>query len=667
MSFYRWKYRSLDKLRAISLAEELGLDEFLALIAVSRGYLEPESLEEFLSDDYFSYDYLDLADIRAAADKINQEVLLGTKITIYGDYDCDGITSTALLYKVLKSINANVDYYIPSRQEEGYGINKESIKNIYNNGTRLIITVDNGISAIEEIEYANSLGITVIVTDHHLPGEKLPNAYAVIDPKRKDDIYPFKELAGVGVAFYLAAAILNNPAEELLEEYSYLVAIGTVADVCPLVYDNRVFVKSGIKTITEGKSLALKLLIESAGANSFAVNTGTLSFTAAPRLNSAGRIDTALIALKLLLTEDKNEIIEITKTLNFLNAKRQEIEAEIIKAAKQEILDNKYNYDKVIVAVGKDWHEGVVGIAAAKLCEQFSKPVILLNQKGEISSGSCRSLGDFSIYEALASQKDLLLKYGGHNMAAGLTINTKDIDLFRKNINLYAEKSDEVAHELLIDCRLNPKVIDCDFIDSLSIFEPFGAGNPTPIFALNNMVVEEIEGLSLGKHTKITVSRDGAYYKLLYFSHSLSLFPLSLGDVVDVAVSLSVNEWQGRRTASIIVKDIRLSGLNEEEYLKDSSLFDRYMKNNITDIEAKSLLPSREECALVFKAVEQNTPIEKIFNKVNTLKNSKIKIAVSALIEIGVLDKNNEGLLNRTGNKANLANSNILKQLQKEE
>lgn len=667
MSFLRWKFRELNRLAAKDLAAELDLDEFITLIASSRGYNEPDLLEEFLSDEaFFSYDYSVMADLMLAAEKIREEIKNETKITVYGDYDCDGITSTALLYKVLKSLGANVDYYIPSRSEEGYGMNKDSVKLLYNKGTRLIIAVDNGISAIEEIEYANSLGVTVIVSDHHLPSDVLPNAYAVVDPKRKDDIYPFKDLAGVGVAYFLAVAIMGVEPEELLEDYGYLAALGTVADICSLTADNRVFVKAGLKCLNSQNenSVAINMLVQKAGGVPYNITTSNLSFMVAPRINAAGRMDTADISMQLLTNKDQFVLQETAKKLNELNENRQQTEADIIEAAKKSIFKNNLQHDRIIVAASENWHEGVVGIAASKLAEFFGKPVILLNIKGEMASGSSRSVSGFSIFDAINSAKDLLIKFGGHTAAAGLTLKTENIEAFRKAVNRYAENFDRPCNEILIDCKLNPGAIDIDFIENLSLLEPYGVGNPTPIFALMNMEVCKIEALSGGKHSKITVRKDGEYYKLLCFSQKYETFPYYTGAKIDVAVNLSVNEWQGNKYPSIIVKDIRLSGINEEAVLLDLDIYDRYKLNSLNNGEKAKLMPTRDECGKVFRMISKNTPKELIFNKCQELNNSKIKIIIEALLEIGVLCQNDEGeLLNVTGVKANLEASEILNNL----
>ena len=667
MSFLRWKFRELNRLAAKDLAAELDLDEFITLIASSRGYNEPDLLEEFLSDEaFFSYDYSVMADLLLAAEKIREEIKNETKITVYGDYDCDGITSTALLYKVLKSLGANVDYYIPSRSEEGYGMNKDSVKLLYNKGTRLIITVDNGISAIEEIEYANSLGVTVIVSDHHLPSDVLPNAYAVVDPKRKDDIYPFKDLAGVGVAYFLAVAIMGVEPEELLEDYGYLAALGTVADICSLTGDNRVFVKAGLKCLNSQNenSVAINMLVQKAGGVPYNITTSNLSFMVAPRINAAGRMDTADISMQLLTNKDQFVLQETAKKLNELNENRQQTEADIIEAAKKSIFKNNLQHDRIIVAASENWHEGVVGIAASKLAEFFGKPVILLNIKGEMASGSSRSVSGFSIFDAINSAKDLLIKFGGHTAAAGLTLKTENIEAFRQAVNRYAENFDRPCNEILIDCKLNPGAIDIDFIENLSLLEPYGVGNPTPIFALMNMEVCKIEALSGGKHSKITVRKDGEYYKLLCFSQKYETFPYYTGAKIDVAVNLSVNEWQGNKYPSIIVKDIRLSGINEEAVLLDLDIYDRYKLNSLNNGEKAKLMPTRDECGKVFRMISKNTPKELIFNKCQELNNSKIKIIIEALLEIGVLCQNDEGeLLNVTGVKANLEASEILNNL----
>lgn len=666
MAFYRWKFRQFNKEKALNLAEELEIDEFSALLATARGYEEPEELEEFLSDEAFLNDYTYLKDLLPAAERIKEAVNNKEHITIFGDYDCDGITATALLYTFLKQMGAVVDYYIPNRQDEGYGISINSLAMLKNKGTELIITVDNGISAIKEIEYANSLGVTVIVTDHHLPGEVLPNAFCVIDPKRQDDIFPFKELAGVGVAYYLACAIADSEPEELLENYSHLVCIGTVADVCPIINDNRTFVKAGLKAINSKKITNISALLNAAAAKEGQITASDIGFIIAPRLNASGRIDSADLALSLLLENNQEKAYNIANKLNQKNIERQNIEGGIVEQAKELIINNGYNYDRVIVAASSGWHEGVIGIAAAKLAEFFGKPCILLNIKGDIAVGSARSITGFSLFDALYNAKELLLKFGGHKKAAGLTIETSKIEEFRAFVNNYAKGFLRPTEELLIDCKLNPAAISCELISSFKIFEPFGVENPTPIFALMNMQIKRIEALSAGKHVKIIAQKNGAFYKLLLFNCNFNKFMFNIDDFIDVAVQLSVSYFNNKAEVSIIIKDIRKSGFNEEEHINNLDLLDRFNKKEYNNKDAEQLLLSREDIGLVYKEIKTKANKLKIINTLKTLSMAQIEIAILILLELGIIEKTEEEALEYklTNIKSDLADSSILKEIQ---
>ena len=475
----KWIVSPCDRELAADIAENCGIEPFAALLLCARGMTDEFEVESFLFDTEL-IDPFTLPDMEKACERVHKAVDEGERITVFGDYDADGVTSTALMYLFLSSCGAVVDYYIPDRAEEGYGMNNCAIDTLKERGTSLIITVDNGISAIEEIEYAKSLGIDVVVTDHHKVGEVLPDAVAVVDPHRADSICEFNEWAGVGVAFKFICAFDNSLGYELLEEYGDLVALGTVADIVSLRSENRIIVRSGLAfinaAIVDGTlRTGLKALAE-VSDNSGAVDSLSLAFRFSPRINAAGRLGSAQKALKLLLAEDESEAKLIAEEISQLNAQRQSTEGAITEEAIKIIENNAHiKHRRVIVVSGADWHQGVIGIVASRIAERYGKPCIVISESGDVARGSGRSIEGFSLYEALSYCSDLLVQYGGHVLAAGLSIEKENINTFRDKINEYADTLEPVTGVLHIDCKLNPAGIDVDMVESMQILEPFGA------------------------------------------------------------------------------------------------------------------------------------------------------------------------------------------------
>ncbi len=604
MAYKRWTFSQLNKELAGELSAECGIDPLLCLLLTGRGITDAQQAMDFLVGNDLRCDPFSYIDMDAAADRVQRAIDEGESIAVYGDYDADGITATVLLYTYLRDRGARVQYRLPRRDGEGYGLHRESIDDLLQDGVDLIVTVDNGISAIDEIAYANECGIDVVVTDHHQPSSVLPAAVAVVDPHRRDCPSEFKDLAGVGVAFQLVCA-LEGDTDRMMEDYADLVALGTLADVMPLHGDNRVLVRRGLQNINRKNArLGIRRLREFGGAEK-ATNATGVSFTIAPRINAAGRMGDPYKAASLLLSEEEEEASALANEVHALNNERQVTEAAILKEllafldASDELLSQR-----VLVVWGKAWHQGVLGIIAARLLERFGKPCLVLTVENGIARGSGRSLKGFSLYDALHACEDCLLGYGGHEQPAGLTVEESRLEEFRERINRYAAETMPTmpVQELSIDCRLRPGQITPNILLALSALEPVGAGNPRPTFGLSRMTLERVEAVGNGKHLKLTLSRDGARITAMKFSTLPEQFAYRVGDVLDLAVMLDRNEYHGTVGVSITVRDLRLTELSQEELLDAIALCDTIVRREtVTGVEA----PERDKIARVYRFLKQ--------------------------------------------------------------
>ncbi len=670
MSFKRWILPDIDKQLINELAEECNIEPFLALMAHSRGLNDPFAVDEFLSREIPDIDPYAIPDMEIAVSRINEAVQSEEKIIIYGDYDCDGVTSTALLYKFLTEMGADVSFYIPSRKNDGYGMNCSVIETFAQEGIKLIITVDNGISAIEEIDFANSLGIDTIVTDHHLPKETLPNALAVINPHRQDCYLEFKDFAGVGVAYILALATSGLSPETLLYKYSDFVALGTVADVMPIKKENRNIVWHGLRKINHNASVGIKALLAAAGAKFGEITAGVLAFTAAPRLNAAGRLGDASIAVQLLISENYADAMEIAANLDDENIRRQKIEQEIVEFAEEVVVNNKLYNNRVIVVAGENWHEGVLGIAAARIAEKFSRPTILLSRENESDhyKGSARTVGDFSIFDAINYCENSLVKFGGHAKAAGLTVEAEKLSEFTQKINEFSNNVDFPIPTIHIDCKINPVAVVPDLLYTLSPLEPYGTGNPKPIFGLFGMTLKSVSAIGNGKHIRIVASKQNQTVNMVSFGTVKENFPFSEGDVLDFAVSLEVKEYHGEEQISIFVKDVRRSEFSEEEALSQILLYESFLNNTLDKEDAEILCFERDELAVVYRAIKNGADtLNKLLQRVNTIINAKIRVMIDVMEELGLISVkvmgNDLKLKTLNTEKVNLENSIILDKL----
>ncbi len=558
----KWEFYNSDEKLVNEICEKYNLNKVIGKIIVNRHVVNDEDVRIFITptrDDFhnpFLFKGMDIA-----VDRIIKAINNKEKILIYGDYDVDGITSTTVLKKYLMDRGISVDTYIPNRLHEGYGLNKKAIDTIKERNIDLIITVDCGISAIEEVDYAVRLGMDIIVTDHHEVGEKLPNALAVIDAKRKDNTYPFRALAGVGVVFKLIQALsikLEIKPEEYLK-YLDLVCVGTISDIVPLEGENRTIAKLGLMLIKVTRNLGLRELIKSSGYKE--IDSNTISFGVAPRINACGRMGHEEEALKLFLAEDLESATKITKELNEYNTLRQSTEKAIYEEAVQQIEKNHLDENNSIVLGGKGWHHGVIGIVSSKVTDKYYKPSILLSFEDNIAKGSGRSVPGFDLYEGLAKCEDLLEKYGGHSMAVGLTLKKENLENFKERFEQIAKEKNikELVPIIYIDDELKLKDINMDLVKSISILEPFGEANKVPLFLIRNLKIDSIRALSEGRHLKLTLRDENFVINAIGFELGYLAEEYRIGDRIDVVGTLEINSFNGFSSIQINMKDIRKS------------------------------------------------------------------------------------------------------------
>lgn len=669
-----WNIQPYDKNAASLLSLKCGVDDFAVLLLQTRGIKTEKEVKEFISsqDNELSSPYL-LKDMEKAVERIRNAIEAGEKIHIFGDYDADGVTSTALLVSYLEAVGADVTYSIPSRLNEGYGLSPETARRIAEDGAQLVITVDNGIASFEEAEIFASFGIDFIVTDHHKVGDRIPSAYAVIDPHREDDTSPEENLAGVGVALKLVAALEDGDYDCVIEDYGDLATIGTIADIVPLTGENRTIVSRGLKVIEKSYRPGLISLLENAGIKN-GVNATSVAFGVAPRINAAGRMNTAETALRLLLTEDFDEAQRLANELNQDNASRQNAETEISEAI-EEYFD-KYpalRSDRVLVAAGEGWHPGVIGIAASRLVEKYGRPAVVLSVGEDgVARGSCRSIDGLSLYDALSFCSDLLLQFGGHTLAAGFSVDKNNIGLFREKINAYAASLEPFYPSLNIDLRLNPAGISADILDSLSLLEPYGAGNPSPYFGLFGVEIAAIKSIGGNKHIRLNLTKGNETVTAVYFGQPISTFPYKTGDKVDIACRIEKNEFRGDIKVSIQIKDIRPQSEDDKGLFYSLYLYRCFTSGEVlSEDEKKILCPDRQLVSEVYRFIRNHGKwsfsSEILCMRIGCpyIKAGAVEICLDALESVGIINKSETGELTLSDfkGKADLSNCAILKDL----
>lgn len=670
----KWVVAASDKDFAAQIADELCVDPFAALLVTSRGFENIDEIDAFFDADApFALDPLSIKDMDMAAERINEAIDGGEKICVFGDYDADGVTATALLFSYLETRGANVIYYIPDRISEGYGLNIGAVEELADRGVKLIVTVDNGVSAIDEAKRAKELGITLIVTDHHKVGDVLPDAYAVVNPHRSDCRSNFKEMSGVGVAFKLVCALEGGADDMLIEEYGDLIALGTIGDVVTLTGENRIMVRRGLRLINDDPRPGIAALMNASGYADKTFNASSAAFTVCPRINAAGRMGSADKALELLLCDDEVYAEQLASEINTMNAKRQKTETDIFASAAEMLgADSDIVNDKIIVVDGEGWHQGVIGIVAARITERFGRPCVVISRDGETAKGSCRSVEGFSIYKAIEAVSDCLEHYGGHTLAAGIGLRSSKIPEFRRRINEYAAELEMPFALQKIDCRLAPSSISLDLLASVSALEPFGAGNQQPSFGLFGVRIDDVSAISEGKHIRMSVSKNGARAGVVFFGMPDKLFAFDKGDVVDLAVNLDRNFFNGETRVSVIVRGIRPSVTDESKVLDSISLYEKFARGEkLSPEQAAKLLPTRELEVAVFKSIKAK-PLKDKYTEMLCVRLgddgsslAAITAVVEIMLEMGILaaDGDNRVYVPENPPKVNLEDSNIMKKI----
>ena len=691
------------------LSSALGISDVLSTLIINRGYTSIDDARAFiLKSAETLHDPFLLNDMEKGCKRILDAIKNGEKISIYGDYDVDGVTSVSILYMYLDANGANVNYYIPSRKGEGYGVSENAIRKLADDGTQLIITVDTGVTANAEVEIAKELGIDVVITDHHECRPDLPQALAIINPKRVDSTYPFPSLAGVGVVFKLLCALeAMRTGDEMIDcvrrismDYADLTAIGTIADVMPVKDENRLIVSLGLNLVDQTKNIGLGALLELCRSNETRSRTktkkkassGFIGFTVAPRINAAGRISDASIAVELFLSKNEEYAQELALKLCDINKDRQLEENKIAEQAYAIIEENGLASNNVIILDDEAWHHGIIGIVASRISERYSLPAILISFEGNenpndpeaIGKGSGRSVKGMNLVDALSSCSDILDKFGGHELAAGLTVKRKYLPELRERMNEYARKCFENQAPdcaLDIDCYLSPNQISLPLAGEIGVLEPYGVSNPVPVFAISNMIVEDIIPIGMNRHLKLTLSKDGIAFTGMLFCVSSQDFPYEIYDEVDVAFNLEINEFLNTKSVQFNIKDIRMSERAYTEQLTLESEFIK-VKNGESILSSEEIIPQREDFALLYSFLTKEAregkeqysyvkllkAIKRKYSGV-TANYIKIKLMIKIFRELNIIsiDEIDEYSftfkVNYSKNKTNLEKSNILKKI----
>ncbi|MBE6976129.1 MAG: single-stranded-DNA-specific exonuclease RecJ [Ruminococcaceae bacterium] len=587
------------EMNAVNALVGAGYSPLTAMILSARGMTGPTDAEKYLSCSGSLPDPFLIKDMDLAAGRVGLAMTRGEKIAVFGDYDVDGITATCLLTDFLRCNGADCVSYIPGRLEEGYGLNPIAIHQLHSEGVKLIITVDCGITAVEEARLCRELGIDLVITDHHECKDQLPQAVAVVDPHRKDDTYPHQALSGVGVAFKLAAALCGSQ-EQVLEDYADMVCLGTVADVMPLQGENRVFVSRGLAMLQNTARPGIAALMQECNCEPAGVNAASIGFMLAPRINAAGRMGQIQLAIDLFLTEDPIQAQELAQGLCELNRQRQQVESQIYTEAISMLPEGQI--PDAIVLADEGWHQGVVGIVASRIAEEYCCPTFLICLDGDHGKASSRSYGGFNLFTSLKTLSPLLESYGGHELAAGFTINRHRIGDFRREITALAQEfyADAGPRTVLdVDCCIQPELLTIRGIDALAYLEPTGNGCPKPVLMMQNLMVERIHLVGNGRHMRLRLRSGNHTVNAIYFSATPETASIEPGDIVDVAFSPQINEFRGERTPQMNILDIRPSCA--APCSPSTAGYAGLLAGTITAQEAAGLYPERSTLAMVWR------------------------------------------------------------------
>lgn len=672
----KWTIGKPDPKAVDTLSKQGGLSSVCAGILASRGFDTIEKAAEFFNQQEGGNQLSDpflIRDMQEAADALLSAVDEGKRICVYGDYDCDGITATTVLYSYLECMGGNVEYYINQRSE-GYGLCKDAVRRLAESGVELIVTVDNGISAIEEAKLVAELGMELVITDHHQPGEELPEAVAVVDPHRSDDMSPFKDLCGCGVALKLIAAMDGGDYSSALEQFSDLTAIATIADIVPLKSENREIVRRGLKYLENTENMGLQALMGIAGVK-IPVTSTNAAFSIAPRINASGRFGSASEAVDLLLCEEPEEAEEMAKRLNQLNNERRKTEADIMDEIKASILAKPEILNKrVLFLYGEGWHHGVIGIVAAKLVDRFGKPVFILSDDGDYARGSARSVEGFSIHRALTACADVLTKFGGHSGAGGFSLMKSDIDNFDNALQKYAADSFPVMPVLTLhaDKLITPQELSVQSIATLSMLEPCGEGNPQPLFAMLSVRLLDYAALSGGAHTKLKLTYGNSGFYGLMFGMKTAEFPYKAGDILDILAYPEINTYNGNTSVTIRIADLRKSGIKQQQYFAAKDAYEKYKRGEGAEKALVTrIVPDRNDLAAIYRAVPTTAvSFDSAYASVHSdaINYCKFRLALDIFEELGLftVDRYCETVSRiPTKTKVDLDSSAILSELKK--
>jgi single-stranded-DNA-specific exonuclease len=700
-----------------AISRALNVNPIIAKLLYNRGYQDPTSAASFVKmENEMLRNPFDMADMMKGVERIKKALDRKEKITVYGDYDVDGVTSVCTLYLYLKSLGANVEYYIPNRSGEGYGVSVSAIDSIKDGGTKLIITVDTGITANDEVTYAKSVGVDFLITDHHECRLDLPEACAVINPHRPDCKYPFKELAGVGVVFKLICAYEEFRSGDtrmkstlrIIKEYADLVAIGTIADVMPIKEENRIIVKYGLNMIENTNRVGLAALIDVSSNKQDSrhndrfdrnkrkrktkITSSFIGFTLAPRINAAGRVRSATIAVELFLSDKYSDAIKIAEQLCSANKERQAEENKIMQEAYDKIEKLDIRKNPVIVLNADDWHHGVIGIVSSRITEKYSRPSILVSfdgndEDGEIlenvGKGSGRSIKGMNLVDALCYCSEHLVKFGGHELVAGLSVTREQLPLFIEKINEFARANlseEDMVPVIEADCEIKFADASLALADSLQLLEPYGVANPVPQFIMRSVSVAEVSGVSDNKHTRLTLTDGKTSLSAMYFSNSPADLGVCAGDKVDILFNIGINEWQDRKSVQLIIRDIKVAMSSESQYKFNRQKFED-IKAGAIFTQADGYFPEREDFVTAYKFLQNSLHVgvdtfthKELLSKLSTGGSNeigyvKLKFIIMIFKEMNILqidefeDEKYRFKLHYSTTKKNLSKSSILKKL----
>lgn len=665
----KWIINKPDNTLSAKLAAECCVNSLCADVLNSRGITTAAQAAEKFNISELSDPFL-IKDMKEASDIIMEAIEDFTPICIFGDYDCDGITATVMLFSYLECMGANVMYLLPER-DDGYGLTEENVRKMHEQGTEIIITVDNGISSHAEAELIYELGMRLIITDHHQPGDTLPKAEAIVNPHRKDDFSPFKLLCGAGVVLKLIAAAEGGSYDTAVNEYGELAALATIADIVSLTGENRYIASYGLKLLENSERAGVNALIAKSGVK-FPVTATSAAFGIVPRINASGRFGSPTLATRLLLTDDPDEAEMLADELERLNTLRKDEENSIIDSIKNTITENpSIIHERVLVLSGENWHHGIIGIIAARMVDRFDKPAFIITIEGETARGSARAFGDFSVFKALEYCSDLLLKYGGHSGAGGFTLRTDKLSEFTERLQEYARTSFEYMPipDITADKLLSPADITLENVKGLKILEPFGEGCRQPVFALGNATVTEIIPLAKGLHTKLRLSCCGRNLEALLFRHSPDELFLNPQDKIDLMFTMDAQFFAGRETISIIVKDFRKCGLRQQQYFAAKDTYEKYCRNEILpSAYYQKICPERSELVNVYQKIASgNHSTDTLYMSLMTdINYCKMMLCIDIFAELGLINHDpftEEISTIRNAPKANLETSEILRAL----